>query len=452
MLHLKKKIHPGYGIKERKDNEMATRMALGKTTLNAGNLLAWLCAASLSAAAAGCSSTESAADAARMATVKEFSGEAIQRAIDALAEKGGGKVVVPAGSYPITYIRLRSGIELHLEKGATLMGPTDPNMCRQFPSGKNITNVTIGMGSGLIQAWNERNIAITGEGAIDAQGVTYFDTSDTSLAGRFFHPYEGNRPKILILCRCTNVTMRGVSFLNSPSWTMRVRFCENVEIDGIKVLNDLRFINGDGIDIDASRHVRMRNSRFLTGDDSVVLRAVREPNSSEPAITEDVLVENCELESACQTVRVGGPSDDTIRNATFRNIRAKGYNGIRFDYPPRYLLNGDEGSLDVHDITFENYSGEFTACALQITVGSGVKLRGVRDILFKDFNVKSAKPLQFKGNIHTKLERIRRVNFTFNGSVLPDGEFEADCTDARPLKREPRKSPKFYRQRPAALR
>ena len=108
--------------------------------------------------------------------------------------------------------------------------------------------------------------------------------------------------------------------------------------------------------------------------------------------------------------------------------------------------------MDVHDITFENYSGEFTASALQITVGSGVKLRGVRDVLFKDFNVKSAAPLQFKGNIHTKLERIRRVNFTLDGKLLPDGEFEADCTDARPLKREPRKSPNFYRQRPAAVR
>ena len=426
-------------------------MALDRT-LNAGNLLAWLCAASLSASAVGCPSAASATDAVRTATVKEFSGEAIQRTIDALAGNGGGKVVVPAGSYPITCIRLRSGIELHLEKGATLLGPTDPNMCRQFPSGKDITNATIGMGSSLIQAWNERDIAITGEGAIDAQGVAYFDTSDTSLWGSFFHPYEGGRPKILILCRCTNVTMRGVSFLNSPSWTMRVRFCENVDIDGIKVLNDLRFINADGIDIDASRHVRLRNSRFLTGDDSVVLRAARDPDSNEPVITEDVLVENCELESACQTVRVGGPSDDTIRNVTFRNIRARGHNGIRFDYPPCYLLDGDEGSLDVHDVTFENYSGEFTACALQIAVGSGIKLRGVRDVLFKDFNVKSATPLRFKGNIYTKPERIRRVNFTFNGNLLPDGEFVADCTDAEPLKREPRKGPGFFRRRPAAVR
>ena len=159
-----------------------------------------------------------------------------------------------------------------------------------------------------------------------------------------------------------------------------------------------------------------------------------------------------ESDSACQTVRVGGLSDDTIRNVTFRNIRAKGHNGIRFDYPPRYLLDGDEGSLDVHGITFENYSGEFTACALQITVGSGVKLRGVRDVLFEDFNVKSVMPMQFKGNIHTKPERVRRVNFTFNGNLLPDGEFVADCTDAGPLKRVPRNGPNFFRQRPAAVR
>ena len=380
----------------------------------------------------------------RSQTVKEFTGEAIQRTINALAEKGGGKVVVPAGRYPITLIRLRSGIELHLEKDAVLVGPTDPRECHLFPTKKGITMSR--MGRGLIQAWNEKDISITGEGAVDANGATYFDTSAATMWGQFYHPYEGGRPEMVQLCRCTNVILRGVSFLNSPSWTMRIRFCENVDFDEIKVLNDLRFINADGIDFDACRHVRLRRSKFLTGDDSVVLRAIREPDSDEPAILEDVLVEDCDLESACQTVRVGCPSDDTVRNVTFRNIRGKGRNGIFFDYPSRYLRPTDEGYMNVHNITFEGYTGEFYGSAVQIVVEPGIKLRGVRDVLFKDFNVKSAKPLRFIGNIYTKPERIRRVNFTLDGKLLEDGEFVADCTNAKPLKRVTKKGPTHHKR------
>ena len=375
----------------------------------------------------------------RTVTVDGFTGEAIQRAIDALAEKGGGKVVVPPGKYTFGNIRLRSGIELHLEKGAVLSGPTDPKMCVKFPMAKDVT--LSHMGLGLVQAWNEKDIAITGEGAIDANGAAYFDTSAASQWGRFFHPYDGGRPEMIQFCRCKNVTLRGVSFLNSPSWTMRIRFCENLDFDGIKVLNDLRFINADGIDFDACRHVRLRRSKFLTGDDSVVLRAIREPESDEPAILEDMLVEDCDLESACQTIRVGCPSDDTIRNITFRNIRAKGYNGIYFEYPARYLATTDEGYMDVHDLVFDGYYGEFTGSALQIWVEPGIKLRGVRDILFKDFDVKGAKPLCFIGNIYTKIERLKRVNFRHDGKLLEDGEFIADCTNDKPLKRVMKNGP-----------
>ena len=169
-------------------------------------------------------------DDASVVTVGERTGEAIQRAIDALAENGGGRVVVPPGTYPITNIRLRSGIELHLEKGAVLSGPTDPRGCVRFPRSKSVTMVN--MGVGLIQAWNERDIAITGEGAIDANGAAYFDTSAADFWGSFFRPRKGARPEMVQLCRCTNVRMRGVSFLNSPCWTMRIRLCENVDIDG----------------------------------------------------------------------------------------------------------------------------------------------------------------------------------------------------------------------------
>lgn len=357
-------------------------------------------------------------------TVVEFTGEAIQRAIDTLAAKGGGKVVVPPGLYPIITIRLRSEVELHLKKGAVLSGSNGFRKYARFPMDRSITMVN--MGRGLIQAWNETNVSITGEGVVDAGGEAYFDMSSPNYKGAFFRPRFGERPVTVQFCRCANIRISGVSFLNAAGWGMHIRLCKNVDIEGIEVRSDRRFINSDGIDLDASCHVRMRSSKICTGDDSLSLRAIREPDSSEHAILEDIVVEDCDFVSGCQTIRVGCPSDDTVRNVMFRNIRAAGRNGIFFDYPVRYLTKNDTGYVDVHDIVFDGYTGEFYGSALQIVVEPGIKLRAVRDVLFKDINVKSAKPLRFVDNAHTRLVRLKRINFTLNGMQMSDGEFYAD--------------------------
>ena len=356
-------------------------------------------------------------------------GAAIQKAIDAAAAAGGGRVVVPAGEYPSRTIVLKSHVELHLEKDAVILGGTNGAAYASFPVKE------AKMGRSLVQAWDAEDIAITGEGRIDARGDTFFDTAGgLTWGGRFFQPKPG-RPHLLLLYRCRDVRFRGVNFFNSPSWTMRIRLCENLDFDGIKVINDLRFINADGIDFDCCRHVRLRNSEFLTGDDSIIMRAIREKGDKGKFVTEDVEVSDCTLNSACQCIRISCPSDDTVRNCRFRNIRAKGWNGIFFDYPSRYLRADEEGYANIHDIVFDGFTGSFENSAVQIVVQNGVKIRGVRDVLFRNFDVTSKKPLAFRGNVFSPIARIRRESFTLNGERLSDGEFAADCSSEKPLRR-----------------
>ena len=50
---------------------------------------------------------------------------AIQKAIDKLSAAGGGTVVVPAGHFLTGPLELKSGVELHLEEGARLLGVAD---------------------------------------------------------------------------------------------------------------------------------------------------------------------------------------------------------------------------------------------------------------------------------------------------------------------------------------
>lgn len=367
-------------------------------------------------------------------------GAAIQQAIDAAAAAGGGRVIVPAGEYPSKTLYLKSRVELHLEKGALIQGGT--NILDYSIFGSRESKI----GRSLIQAWDAEDIAITGEGAIDGNGWAFFDVEGgLTKFGRHYSPKPGGRALLVALWRCRGVRFRGVSFLNSAVWTMRLRMCEDMDFDGIKVRNDLRFYNADGIDIDSCRHVRVRNSEFCTGDDSIILRAIRGKGETGKFVCEDVEVSDCTLESACQCIRVGCPSDDTIRDCRFRNIRMKGNNGIFFEFPLAYLRQDEEGYANVHNISFENVTGDLYNRAVQIVVGDGIKIRGVRDVLFRNFDVKSKNPLQFMGNFYSPVARIRRENFRLNGELLPDGEFDAPCTSTRPLRR---RQPGEYNYKP----
>jgi len=367
-------------------------------------------------------------------TVAEKSGAAIQAAIDKVAAAGGGRVIVPSGVYPSGSIRLRSHVELHLAEGAVVRGSTKCEDYFSFPEEicaikpENSTKV-------FFYAWDAEDFAITGKGRIDGQGLVFFDTTELKMDGRFFGKPPIERPRMVQFVRCRDFRLEGVTFWNSPCGTMLIRQCENIVFDGIRVMADLRIINSDGVDFDTCRHVRVTNCVFRTGDDCFAIRAIRDTGSDTPAVTEDIVIADSTLISACQTIRLGCPSDDEIRDVTFRNIQANGYNGINFDYPARYLRPGDEGFMNIHDITFDGFAGTFLGRAIRINAASGVKIRGVRDIAFRNLNVTTAFPAEFKGNVYSKFERIAYDNVTINDERQPDGYVATDCTDAAPLTR-----------------
>lgn len=372
---------------------------------------------------------------AAIATAADFpvtgkDGKAIQAAIDAAAAAGGGRVVVKAGEYSSGTLTLKSNVELHLAKGALVIGTTNKEDYASVPFR------AARIGGALIRAWNAENISITGEGVFDMRGELYFDKT-RPWRGRLTRFYDPKQPRFIMVgfYRCKNIRFRDASFLNCPNWTMHIKYCEDIDFRRIKVKNHLKFINADGIDFNGCRRVYLADSDFLTGDDSVVMRAIRESGSKEKAVMEDALVENCRLKSGCQCIRVGCPSDDTIRNIRFRNITMAGWNGVVFDYPAVYLSQTDEGYMNIHDMTFENFTGELSSIALRIKCNPGVKIRGVRDVTFRNFDVKSPDPVSLIGNIYSPIERIRHENFTFNGEKLPDGEFIADCSDTNALRR-----------------
>jgi len=339
--------------------------------------------------------------------VRGKDGKAIQQTIDRAFSKGGGKVVVPAGVYNVASIRLRSNIELNLEEGAVLLGSTNSADYDSLP--EEICSINPEKSTKtLLFAYNSENIALTGLGVIDGQGPTFFDI-DPARPGLYPKP-PVERPLMVKIVHCKNIRMQGITLKDSPCWTVLLRLCENIVVNGITITADQKMINNDGIDFDGCAHVRVSNSNFKTCDDCIVLRAMKE-SPDQHVVCEDIIVENCNLNSACQTIRLGCPSDDTIRNAKFINIRAEGNNGIFADYPKRYLSKNDTGKMDISNIEFDNYSGELYGSALQIVSEPGVTPRRVDNFVFRNIDVKSRMPLRFIGNHGHEIGSVILENF-----------------------------------------
>ena len=340
---------------------------------------------------------------------------AIQAKIDAAAAKGGGRVTVGKGVHPCRTLYLKSGVELHLEEGAVILGGTKPEdyddamPLDQVYTYSNAVPATITR-KAFIFAQDAHGIAITGKGVIDNSGTAFFDHRTWAK------PTHLLRPRTVIFLRCRDIRFEDTTFKDSPLWTMWLRFCENITVSRIRIEDEQRMINSDGIDFDGCRHVRVGDSYFKTGDDCVVLRAIRDERRRDvPVVTEDVVVSNCYFNTPCQGVRIGCPSDDTIRNAVFRNIEFHGTNAIGSQQPHRYLTMGDNGYLRTDNILFENWTIESGGHPLQLFVDNGIVLRDFGHMTFRNFTVKSKRPFMVRGNAASPVRDMHFENI--KGSV-----------------------------------
>ena len=342
--------------------------------------------------------------------------EVLQAQIDAAAAKGGGRVTVPKGIHPCRTLYLKSGVELHLEKDAVILGGTKPEdyddalPLDQIYTYSNAVPATVTR-KAFIFAKEAHGIAITGKGVIDNSGTAFFDHRTWAK------PTHLLRPRTVIFLRCRDIRFEDTTFKDSPLWTMWLRSCENITVSRIRIEDEQRMINSDGIDFDGCRHVRVGDSYFKTGDDCVVLRAIRDERRRDvPVVTEDVVVSNCYFNTPCQGVRIGCPSDDTIRNAVFRNIEFDGNNAIGSQQPHRYLTVDDNGYLKTENILFENWTVRSFGHPLQLFVDNGIVLRDFGHMTFRNFTVKSKRPFMVRGNAASPVRDMHFENV--KGSVV----------------------------------
>jgi len=309
---------------------------------------------------------------------------AVQKAIDAAHAAGGGEVLLPPGVYLCGSVFLKSGVDFHLVQGAVLKGSPDradynaagiaPQNWGRLGVGDNTS------GGHLLLCIEQKNVTLRGPGKIDGNVGAFLKLPDGS------HPPHKLkipwRPSQMVwFVESRNIVIRDIELADAPYWSCFIHGCEDVVVEraDIHTVRNPHTYNGDGLDIDSSRRVRVTDCNISTADDSITLRADGKRLKRDGDCA-DVVVSNCTFSSDCNAIRVG-VGNGHIRDCSFRNIKILN---------TRYAVNAvgawsrPEHGVDISRIFFENMEIDakgFCKFYYRMATGSvfdGISFRHVR--------------------------------------------------------------------------
>ena len=323
---------------------------------------------------------------------------AIGQAIEACAAAGGGRVVIPAGTWLTGPIHLMSRIDFHLDAGALLLFSRNFDdyplqisdyegqqtvMCTSPLSGDQLDDVAI-TGAGIIDgqgdAWRlvKKSKVTAGQwaamvrsgGVVDRKSQTWYpskiwlkgqkeleDLRQSPRPPRIedFRPYRDLlRPPLLVLSDCHHVLLDGPTFRNSPSWNVHLLLSDNVTVRRVTLFNPYYAQNGDGIDIDSCQDVMVTDSDISAGDDVVCLKSGRRrPGRLTPRATENVTIARCTLGRGHGGITIGSEMSGGVRNVEAYDCVLRGTDdALRFK-----TVRGRGGvveNVNIHDIQMWN--------------------------------------------------------------------------------------------------
>ncbi len=235
----------------------------------------------------------------------------IQTAIDEAYKNGGGTINIPAGEYLTGALFLKDNIELNLSRGAVLKFS---NKQHHYPV---VTSRWEGVKrevyASCLYAENAKNISVTGFGTIDGNGMEWWDIFRNQRE-KLAYP----RPKLISFDGCENITIKDVTLINSPSWTVNPIRCNNVTIDNVSIFNPSDSPNTDGIDPESCSNVRISNCHIDVGDDCIAIKSGTE-DTAERVPCENITISNCTMIHGHGAVVLGSEMSGDIRNVTISN-------------------------------------------------------------------------------------------------------------------------------------
>jgi len=371
--------------------------------------------------------------------------EAIRKAIDACAQAGGGRVVVPPGEYLTGPIHLKSRVELHLAEGAVLRFSRDP---KDYP---NVFTRWEGMEcmnfSPLIYAFEQSDIAITGKGTLDGQSdrehwwawkgnakwkTAGFPTQDKDretlfamaeknvpVSERVFGLGHYLRPQFLQPYRSNNILIEDITIRNSPMWEIHPVLCRNVTVRNVKI--DSHGPNNDGCDPESCTGVLVEGCTFDTGDDCIAIKSGRNADGRRVAAPcENLIIRNCIMKDGHGGVAVGSEISGGVRNVFISDCKMSSPN---LERALRIKTNAQRGGV-MENIWFQNVTiGEVATDAIQIDFYYEEADKGpfkpvVRNINISDVTCqKSNDALSLRGFASSPIRDVHVARCTFNNAA-----------------------------------
>ncbi len=303
----------------------------------------------------------------------------IQYGIDYISQSGGGRLIFPTGKYLMGCIHFKSDVIIQLDEGAVLLGSTSPlDYDRQnTPFDHNFSTSLA-----LILGLKQHNIGITGKGTIDGQGKELAGNVGEMLkkgfikGGSVSRPDEDQRPMIINLFGCENVTIKNITLKNSACWTECYNQCKNTAVDSIYV-DSRAFWNNDGIDIVDCDGFKLSNSNFNASDDGICLKS----------LDPDVADQNIWIQNNSMTTDASGIKFGTASLGGFKNIHI--INNKVFDTNRSAIaLEAVDGAI-IENIDIDGIEGRNIGNAIFLRAGARKSSRKgkVQNISIQNVNV-----------------------------------------------------------------
>lgn len=328
---------------------------------------------------------------------------AIAQAIDQANAAGGGTVLIPAGVWLTGPLKLKSNVNLHLQRGALL----------QFSNNRDHYPVVETTWEGQkafrchapVWAVGQENIGITGEGIMDGSGEVWKQVKKNKLTstqwrklvesggvlgknGDAWYPSEqsryGNedakewanlwapgrtkedyiairdflRPNMISITECENVLLEGVTFQNSPAWTLHPLLTNHITIRHVHVRNPWFGQNNDALDLESCRYGVVDGCTFDTGDDAITIKSGRDEQGRKRGVpTENIIVKNTTVFHAHGGFVIGSEMSGGVKNLYVNNCSFLGTDiGLRFK--TKRDRGGVVEKIYISDIAMNSIPGE----------------------------------------------------------------------------------------------
>jgi len=364
--------------------------------------------------------------------------EAFRSAVDLCHAAGGGRVVVPSGTYLTGPIRLKSNVNLHLSEGAVVSFFADPRRLLPVVLTRYEGNPCYNF-SPLVLAYRQRNLAVTGKGRLvgngnaavwedmnskkkaDSDTLRAMGERGTPVEKRIFGDGHFLRPSMIEPMECENILIEGITVEQGPMWVIHPVLCRNVAVRNVTVRSNGP--NNDGCDPESCRDVLIENCAFFTRDDGIAVKSGRNADGRRIGVpSENIVIRYCRFEAVPESrngMAVGSEVSGGVRNVFVERCTMNGRNqGI-------YIKSNRARGGIVEQVYFRDITiNGVRECALAVSMHYG-RERGdcppvFRDIQFRDIRCdRGNRPILVVGQMESPVRDALFEDCAFQNMTRP---------------------------------